>query len=243
MAKILLGGLGPGDVRNALGGVVFSKNTYGNYVRNNITPVNPQTPAQTDVRNAFANISQEWRALTPAQRDNWNTIAATSYPQTDVFGNQYFLTGFNLFMKLNMSADAIGIPVITNAPIEETIEQITFASITASVDAMGDGTVSFSAGFPGPVNTVPSGRALIIQCSQVVSQGKEFAKTLFKQITVAAPGQSVAAFDITAAWENVYGDLGTPDVDGKVFVRAVLVSQTNGQRGAEVTNETVVVQV
>lgn len=242
MAKITPGAL-VGEIRNALGGMVFSRNTYGAYIRNNVVPVNPATLAQTGVRNAFANIAQEWRALTDSQRADWNMTAEQSFPQTDVFGSSFQLTGFNLFMKLNLSLDAIGVSIITTAPLEQTIEQITTFAAVAEVDAMNDGSIVVNGGFPGPVSTVPTDRKLLIQASSVVSPGKEYNANLFKQIVTQSTGQDVSAVDITTQYENVYGALTDSDIGGKVFIRGVLVSTTNGQRGAMVTADDIFVSV
>jgi hypothetical protein len=39
------------EARGKLGGLVASKNTYGNYMRNKVTPANPQTTEQVAARN------------------------------------------------------------------------------------------------------------------------------------------------------------------------------------------------
>ena len=95
MAKILLTHIAA-DIRGHAGGTVFSKNTFGNYIRNKVTPVNPNTVAQALVRSRFTSISQDWKGLTEAQRQAWNQ-GAINFQNTDIFGNSVPLTGFNLF--------------------------------------------------------------------------------------------------------------------------------------------------
>ena len=74
--KILWGALVV-DGRRKIGGQVASKNRGGAYMRNKVTPVNPQTAAQTAIRNRLAGLSQAWRALTAAQRAAWNGAVGT----------------------------------------------------------------------------------------------------------------------------------------------------------------------
>lgn len=233
MAKITPGAL-VGEIRNALGGMVFSRNTYGAFIRNNTVPVNPNTTAQDTVRSRFAYYAGLWRTLTSAQREEWNTTAQASFTQTDVFGSSFQLTGFNLFMKLNSSLGAVGTTTVLNAPLEVSPEGIVGIINSFSVDAMGDGTMETTIQFSGGGTTVPTGYTLILQATSPLSAGRNYAESFFKQIGTAAASTDISSYDILGSYEGVFGDLSTDDVGGKIFLRGQLVNATTGQRNVAV---------
>lgn len=71
-ARLIHGGLF-GEMRGALGGVVFTKNAGGEVVRRRSVVVNRNTPAQQNVRALFAAGSQQYSQLTAAQRATWES--------------------------------------------------------------------------------------------------------------------------------------------------------------------------
>ena len=48
------------DGRGKIGGHVASKNRSGAYLRTKVTPSNPNTVAQVQVRSILASLSQSW---------------------------------------------------------------------------------------------------------------------------------------------------------------------------------------
>src|SRR6056297_1294291 len=88
------------DGRGKIGGQVASKNRYGSYLRTKVTPSNPQTASQLNVRSVLAALSSGWRDLTQAQRDGWNA-AVLDFQKTNVFGDTITPTGKNLYTRLN----------------------------------------------------------------------------------------------------------------------------------------------
>lgn len=110
MALIQLGG-GILDARGSIGGQVFSRNRFGNYIRARITPINPQSSRQNVIRNAIQSLAQSWSTtLTQLERDAWEVYAAAITRQNKL-GAQIKLTGFNHYIRSNsirlQSADAI----------------------------------------------------------------------------------------------------------------------------------------
>jgi len=107
MALIQLGG-GILDARGSLGGQVFSRNRFGNYLRARTTPVNPQSARQSLIRSIVAFLAQRWsNVLTQAQRDAWE-VYANAIVRTNKLGAQIKLTGFNHYIRSN-SAIANGL--------------------------------------------------------------------------------------------------------------------------------------
>jgi hypothetical protein len=128
MALIRLGGIAI-DARGSVGGIVFSRNASGNYVRARITPVNPQSARQDAIRAIWAEVSQKWFSLlTDAQRSEWAVYAA-NVPTTNKLGQVINLSGFNMFQKSNVAAANAGLPVLDDGPAIFTLpgEDTSFA--------------------------------------------------------------------------------------------------------------------
>jgi hypothetical protein len=125
------------EVRGQLGGIVFSRNTHGPYMRTNFTPVNPNTTLQQAVRANFQSASSRWKNdLTVAQRLDWETYAANT-PVTNKFGSTGYLTGFQQFVGHQAFASLIGLGNISDAPLgygAATMPQIVPAQITCHYD-------------------------------------------------------------------------------------------------------------
>lgn len=59
---------------------------------------NPDTPSQSAVRTAFTRVTQQWKSLTPAQAEAWNTYAEGIRDMNDVSGSIRQRSGFNWFV-------------------------------------------------------------------------------------------------------------------------------------------------
>jgi hypothetical protein len=71
--------------------MTFSKWKGRNYVRQLVTPANPQTVKQVSVRAMMRFLSQEWAGLTAPEQATWDDLAAAG---------QY--APFNAYMKKNL---------------------------------------------------------------------------------------------------------------------------------------------
>ncbi len=218
--KVKFSGVGITDGRNKFGGSVASRNTFGAYIRNKVTPVNPQTPSQSAVRAVFADISQAWRDLSQAERDQWNE-AVINFSFTDVFGDTIDPTGFNLHQQLNLNLSAIGQAFITTPPAPADVQSLTNLAVDVQNAAQ---TVIVASTEAIEVNT-----DFIIKATAGLSAGIDFVKTEFKQIVVA---NSTDPFpiDISTGYIAVFG--AVPAAGTKVFVEMVGVNDSTGQRGS-----------
>jgi hypothetical protein len=218
MAKILTTAI-VADIRNKLNGSVFSKNRYGSYVRTKVTPVNPQTTSQQNVRSILSTLAQQWRTLTQAQRQSW-IDAAPNFPFRDIYGNSKILSGSTLFQKLNNNLLQAGADIITGAPTPAEIPAIALTALTAAA-----GTPAMSLTFtPTPV---PADNMIVLEATGNVPPGINFVKNKFRRIGIIdAAGTSPD--NILAIWQAVHGDLVAGQ---KVFVRAKMLNTTTGQTG------------
>ncbi len=104
-----------GSLRGKLGGNVFSRNRNGAYVRVKVSPVNPDTTRQNTARAVLALFSDQWSStLTQAQRDTWIAYAAGT-PLVNQFGNTYFMTGAQAYIRTNAHRVNNGAPEVTGA--------------------------------------------------------------------------------------------------------------------------------
>ena len=210
------------DIRNKLNGSVFSKNRYGAYVRTKVTPVNPQTTAQQNVRARLATNAQAWRGLTEAQRQSW-IDAAPLFPFTDIFGNSKTLSGSTLYVKLNNNLAGLLIPALANAPAPVAIPQLEIYGLTATAAVQ---SLSFSF-LTAPV---PAGLFMVIQTTGNVTPGKSFVKNLYRTV-FAYPAATTQPQALIAPFTIKHG----ATVAGqKIFMRAFYISTITGQAGIPV---------
>jgi len=103
------------------GGIVFSHNRGGPYVRNRSIPTNPNTDRQSAVRNAVRNLAIFWETqLTQLQRDGWDAYGA-NVSWLNRLGQSIKLTGMNHFIRCNTQNIVLAIPRIDDAPAIQDI--------------------------------------------------------------------------------------------------------------------------
>ena len=221
MAKIKYSAL-VSDMRNKLNGSVMSKNRYGSYVRNKVTPVNPQTSFQQAARQQLGAFSSQYRELTAAQRSSWIN-GAINFPFTDIFGDVRHLSGQTLFVKLNTNLVNSGSVAITSAPLPVGIPELAAEILTATIT--GSALTALSLGVS--VNAVPAGFALAVYATPPTVASIQFVKNRFRFIGVG----TVAAneVDILSLYSARFGTAA--NAGEQIHVRIALVSTTTGQQG------------
>lgn len=209
------------DMRNKLNGSVMSKNRAGSYIRNKVTPVNPQTAFQQAVRQRLGALSTGWSGLTEAQRQTW--IAATpNFPYTDIFGDKKELDGKSLFIKLNSNLANVGSAQINVAPAPVGIPVF---GITSAIATLGAGVDSFDLTFTS--QTVPAGFAVAVYATPPVKAGVSFVKNKFRYLGTTTV--TAGAADIAALYNARFAVSG--NLSELIHVRVALVSTTTGQMG------------
>jgi len=212
-----------GELRGSMAGITASRNSSGSYIRKKVTPVNPQTDAQMEVRSIFGALASSWSGLTEAERNSFN-VQAPNYPNTDVFGNSAPLTGQQLFQRLNnqllqlgQTVTSLAVPPIevggafsTEIHLEDTDFQIFNLSDTEANEVIA------------VYATAPQGA------------GIKYPQGGFKLISVKAAGVGTLDYDIAAAYAAKFSYTpGQIPVGSKVFIRLRRVSLVNGQASAD----------
>jgi len=217
MAKVKFSAL-VSDMRNKLNGSVFSKNRAGSYLRNKVTPVNPQSTAQVNVRNRFTVLSQNWRGLTDAQRLSW-AAAVDSYKRTDIFGDLKTPSPLNLYMRINGNLQIVDVTPIDTAPVAGDTPQLTGLQASGIISA-SEIQIDTNEG------AVPANTAYVVDATPPVSAGVSFVKSQFRTIQILDAGTAMPA-DV---WNNYVDRFGTPLAGQKVFIRVVAIDKTTGLR-------------
>ncbi len=212
------------EIRNKIAATVYTKNKAGASIRNRVTPINRKSPGQTLRRQQLASYSSQWRGLTQAQRDGWNSGAA-NFPQTDNLGQTIFLTGEQLYVRCNANLVLTGNAAIDDCPTPASFAVLAFTSLTSSA---GAGTISLAF-----TPTVPAGFELVIRATAPVSAGKSFVSdSAFRFIQSAAPA-ATSPQALGVAYALVFGSIVNSE-DQKIFVEMFLVEQASGLAGIPV---------
>ena len=182
------------DGRGKIGGQIASKNGAGAYMKNKVTPSNPQTTRQSIVRALFAVISAGWSALTLAQIAGWNE-AVSDWTSTNIFGDLKKPTGKALFQRLNNQAQAVGLPAVTAVPVKLALPN---APISAVPIGIGAATIA-ATGMDTSAST-----QIAIWATAPVSNGTKNVKSKLRQIYAVA-GDSYSATDAFTAYEAKFG--------------------------------------
>lgn len=105
------------DARGSLGGVTASRNRSGSYLRARVKPTQVPSDPRSRARADLGSQAAAWQALTAAQRDTWNSIAAT-WTTVNSLGATIKLSGFNWFCKANATLALAGLAAVTAPPTD-----------------------------------------------------------------------------------------------------------------------------
>ena len=206
------------DARKKIGGIVATKGHAGNFMRKKVSPIQPRTQSQRNVRADFTANSKAWAALSQTNIAGWNALAKAT-PKKDRFGNTVTLTGLQLYQSLSRNLSTVG-----EAP-SATPPATLYASTPGNLTV-----VSTSGGSPAltvtPTNYPTASESAAIFASPQLSPGKTFIGKNYKLVLVVPYNVSPTAYAIETAYVALYGAL----ISGKKI--AVLVKNINTTSGA-----------
>ena len=219
------------SMSGSLGGLTFSHNRGGAYVRDRAVPTQPNTAQQAAVKAIFGALSTAWRAtLTAAQRDDWDLYAAAT-PLTDKLGQPFFPTGLNMFIRGNTGLAQGAFDVIFPGPVTPGLPTFTAPSAVSIEATTNVATIAFEA-TDAWVDIDETHLEIY------ASRGQGASINFFKgpyQYAGSVDGDSVTAPTSPAA---ITVPFNLSD-DQKVFFRATLIDE-EGRKGADVFFEGVV---
>ncbi len=213
------------DGRGKLGGHVASQNGGGSYLRTKVTPTNPQSTYQSEVRGLFGQISGAWSGMGQEAIRSWNS-AVDEWKQTNIFGDLKAPSGKALFQRLNQQAQIAGFPKIELPPAKQDMVQ---GIITEGAISIGGETITLTGAY-----ALANARVMYF-ASPPVSAGTSFVKNLMRHIG-GNVGNNYSPGD---AFENYVERFGTPVLGQKIFVGVKYVLET-GQASPLQIVETIV---
>jgi len=218
MAKIVFSAV-VGDARNKAGGVVFSKSKAGAIVRRKVSPVQPRSGVQRNVRACFSALSKLWGdASMNDNRAGWLTLAGNS-PQTDVFGNTIYLTGLQMFQRVNRALQAIGRAHRLVAP--DALVAGSPGAITVFLKASTT-EITITAPTPPSADEVPVSFA-----APACGAGRKFIGNRCRQIRYDGPG-TVGPYSLGPDYKTKYGAWAAGQ---RIFVELFFTNQVTGAQG------------
>lgn len=208
------------EIRNKVGGVVYSRNRYGAYVRNYAVPTGAASSTQLFARNAFGTSSALWKTLTQSQRNDWQNFA-TLLSKTDVFNQQYKSTGFAVFMQVNQELQWWGGSIITTPPILYPMPLLTGLNVALNMST-SNLTWSFDR------NNLTSDYAVVELGTLPQSTGVNFFKNLYRTFGATGNG-TMFPLNLYGNFVAAFGTL----ISGKRYgCSAYVIDKRNGLRGS-----------
>lgn len=218
------------DGRGKLGGHVFSKTKSGAIMRTKVTPVNPQTSFQSAVRGRLGALSQGWGNLSEGQRATWITRAAET-SKTNIFGDQYFPSGKNMYVGINSNLQNVGKAVVAVAPSPQILPVIESVSLTYDLSDESPLLVNLSA--------IPTDCKIVVEATQPFSAGRYNFDGSYRQIAVVSSVSKNAEIMIEDLYAARFGD---PLVGQKIGVRVYLIGEQGGNASPRVTASAIVIE-
>lgn len=232
MALIKLGAFVT-EIAGKVGGTVFSRNKGGAYAKNRVMPANPRTTAQQNIRGFFGAMSQQWRALSQAQRESWNELAGT-FSLNNSLGDAIRLSGIALFQKLNGNLRSLGTPPILNAPMLAGTDPITIATWAIETDGTDISTNILVAAL---ATSVPDTEFAVFATAPV-SPGVSNLNNRFRLIGHFPDLTTLNAADsLQTPYKNVFG---LPPAGSRVAVQVLPINSVTGENGTPVQASAIV---
>jgi len=155
----------------SVGGMTYSRNRGGMYIRARTVPTNPNTTFQQTVRAILADLTNKWQnTLTTAQRAAWN-VYASEVTMFNRLGQEITLSGQQHYVRSNAprGLDAANLPRVDDAPTTFNLGDFTPVSITAAEPTTG--SIAFTEADDW-VDEDDGG--LLVFCSRPINAGVSF---------------------------------------------------------------------
>ena len=227
MAKVKLGALAQ-DVRGTIAGQTFSRNKGGSYVRQKVSPTQPQTARQTAQRSILSQVAIAWANTEATIRALWYAYAENN-PVLDVFGDALKLNGAAAFAKLNAILGTCGIAQIASPPVAEAPAAILLSSV------VGDNSSGIIATYAA---SVPATSGVMFFAWVTEPNQGALPKSKLRFVGYKA---GAAAAAITLAPADINNPLVALTVGKRLHVRLVQIEVASGRVLGSATASTVIV--
>lgn len=233
MAKVRFGN-GVSEIRGSIAGNTFSRSGAGAIIRNRITPVNPNTVRQSQVRAVFGLVSAVFDEMTLNEAETWKTFADTQ-KRINSFGEEYTPTPRQLWMEA-------GINQLRRDPAFSLTNMITAGLANLEVDPtlpengeyeldLVNTAGAITAMTIDPINS-PSANTThyIVQATQQLQPTIQNAKRYFRELGTLAAADPT---NILAAYTAVFPTTVSGPAEGHVIhVRIKALNSSTGLASA-----------
>lgn len=225
MAKIKFGNI-VADIRGSIGGITYSKNSFGAYAKNKVSPINPQTSGQTNARAFFTSLTKAWQSLTDVQRDGWSNFG-TLYGEPDGFGEVRPISGIAAYIRTNLNLLTYSKTRVDNPPANFSVTLVTppVGEMVTITENVGPGIDTVRVEFTEA--SLPANHFLVAFLTPEIPQSRKAFDPLLRligQSAVAAAQPADISFDPTkySYSSNHY-----------VGVKVDMINATNGARAVQ----------
>jgi hypothetical protein len=216
-------GAGISEMRGKEGGIIYSRNAFGSYIKTKVSPINPNSQNQQTQRGLMGNLAHAWSTLSAANKASWENLA-TQVTRTNRFGDQASYTGFSLFMRLNRNLSAVGVAMISTAPVVPTLPILTVGTFTATKTGSVL-TLVFSPTTPGATMWV------VVYLTNNIIGGRKFVKN-YMRLVFKSLNPTTSPLNLYSSWNTYFGVL--PVSGSSIFAKAKIIDQTTGFDGVPV---------
>ncbi len=210
-------------LRGKVGGLVYSANQSGPYLKTFGKGSNPRSFIQTEQRGILVEFAQSWKSLTAGEQSGWDTYAAAAAQEKfNSLGESYFVSGFNWFVAININRKINGQAQLDTAPVAAVPGQPTLQFARFSVTgAVLDSRVLLTAGSSGLTDP------LAVYARVFNSDGRQTASQVRIHLLTEVPSGSR---DVVLT-DEIDDKFGTIQLGQKCFFE-VATQSTEGRQGA-----------
>lgn len=205
-----------GQMSGRVGGIVFSRNRGGDYVRNGPSPVNPQSSYQTAVRNGLAVASSYWDDMSDTARAAWKAWAQVN-PVQNRIGESIRLQGNAAYVACYSRKAVLGHPMLADVPTRSAPSPL--LTITPTFDI---GAGAFQLAFTA-TPLLDEFKVWILGCV-ITNVGVSFVKNRLRHFYTSVSA-AASPLDIESAFTTRFG---APTVGQKVVLLAGVFDNTYG---------------
>ncbi len=218
MAKIKFGATVVG-ARGTLGGITFSANKSGPYIKQWARSSTPRSTIQQVQRSTWSTSAREWSAMTNAERTAWETFASTTAPpEVDAFGDDYRISGFAWFTRSTSFRNQAGFTPLIAAPVVYNVH----VPLVTQWRIFTTGSAS-STRVLYPVGTYTASKWIYVTGAMLNTQGAISPNIKMKRITTDPNPPATTLFFVTRM-EELFGTI----VLGQRFIWKTYVCDPDG---------------
>lgn len=195
-------------------GVVYTKKGVR---RSFVSPSNPQSAFQTNVRNFFGSFSSLWRSLTPSQQAGWRNLVLNG---TNRLGKTTTYRGKQVYTRLNQFLSFIGASNIDDAP---ALAGIVSPETTGAVIDVSAQEIDMN------LSNTDVSMGVIYYASMPLLAGRTTSRA--KMIYAVADSSTLSPTDAWDGYVNAWGY--TPVAGDNILVWAQYVDKVTGQPSAD----------